>query len=540
MSSTNNIKFNTTSYDYYQNIFQTPDLYSYIGGNDEYHTYRAIGDPMILVSKEYKPLASIHFRAQQDRNINKSTIYYRHSKKEKDYQQEVASFHGLMNNNRVAFELVVTNLRKEGMISFNILENGVPINKIGALNPFQSWAVQSNACMDDARLILGGKEVINKDNTKQPLTIRENEEKEPQKKEEGVEYFIAMNPQKDCKVLCDLFQDTKWISCGQMPILLLEPVSPFLFKSNTMSATRLGRVARYRRGNSISRSPIRRRDDDDELELHSRASLRGQNNNSNDDFLEFRPRDSRSRSRSRSRDRSNHITSFSNNNNNTNHENQLDVESIQNWGQELEEANKCLLEEDETLEVAYEGSIIDDEPLPVKTKSKSTTTKQEQIILNSQVGEVIYGDKVNFNSTECTVPFDELLTTPPTRIELSINQDLEFVLESLTTVEWKDLACTLIQSILDKKYLEMITNIKPFKADECVICLTRKPNLILFPCTHEVVDDTEECFPKQGSNRMKLCPVCRAVITSHCIDNTIHNNDINSNHNMNTNHQILV
>ena len=47
----------------------------------------------------------------------------------------------------------------------------------------------------------------------------------------------------------------------------------------------------------------------------------------------------------------------------------------------------------------------------------------------------------------------------------------------------------------------------PFVSDECSICLTAKPNIILIPCLHQCV-----CFQCEEKGKLTRCPTCREKI----------------------------
>ena len=47
----------------------------------------------------------------------------------------------------------------------------------------------------------------------------------------------------------------------------------------------------------------------------------------------------------------------------------------------------------------------------------------------------------------------------------------------------------------------------PFISDNCSICLTVKPNIIIIPCLHQSV-----CFQCEEEGKLKNCPTCRKEI----------------------------
>ena len=49
---------------------------------------------------------------------------------------------------------------------------------------------------------------------------------------------------------------------------------------------------------------------------------------------------------------------------------------------------------------------------------------------------------------------------------------------------------------------------KPFATDNCCICLTEKPDIILVPCLHKSV-----CLQCEEKGKLTTCPTCRLMIT---------------------------
>ena len=47
----------------------------------------------------------------------------------------------------------------------------------------------------------------------------------------------------------------------------------------------------------------------------------------------------------------------------------------------------------------------------------------------------------------------------------------------------------------------------PFVTDTCSICLTEKPDIIIFPCLHQSI-----CFQCEEKGKLTKCPTCREVI----------------------------
>ena len=64
---------------------------------------------------------------------------------------------------------------------------------------------------------------------------------------------------------------------------------------------------------------------------------------------------------------------------------------------------------------------------------------------------------------------------------------------------------------IDERYDEGIGTEEPvetpFTTDKCCICLTEKPDIILFPCLHKTV-----CLQCEERGKLTKCPTCRLII----------------------------
>ena len=64
-----------------------------------------------------------------------------------------------------------------------------------------------------------------------------------------------------------------------------------------------------------------------------------------------------------------------------------------------------------------------------------------------------------------------------------------------------------IKIIRNQTTEELLSKIKIYNVEECVICLDKKPSKVFLPCGHLCTCDT--CFTKLKD---KKCPLCRRVI----------------------------
>ena len=61
---------------------------------------------------------------------------------------------------------------------------------------------------------------------------------------------------------------------------------------------------------------------------------------------------------------------------------------------------------------------------------------------------------------------------------------------------------------LKKKLNKLTHKKKPFKSDECVICLTNTPNVLFCNCGHLCV-----CIECDKVKSLNTCPVCKTETT---------------------------
>ena len=118
-----------------------------------YEGYKvANGNALILFSKlDNLPIASLQFLSQNTNKIRGKTVIF-----ERNSEDDLQRFQGLMNRDNQDFELVISNLNDNAdeWINFNILRtdekvlevNPGGLNEINELKPNQSYAIQSTIC----------------------------------------------------------------------------------------------------------------------------------------------------------------------------------------------------------------------------------------------------------------------------------------------------------------------------------------------------------------------------------------------------------
>jgi hypothetical protein len=554
-------------------IFKVADLFNYVTSstidNVIYDAYVPVGDPMILVSSANKPLASLHFRAQSSREVNHTTIYYRGSKSEPGYDK-VDNFHGLINHSNCAFELVITNFSPESHIQFNVTSGLKKINEVNVVRSLESYTIKSDYQAGNARLILEGETKMDEDEIVQ-VTVRENETMSPDKRQ-GLSYFLSVLPEKTSIKLCEEFKNAKWVSADKMQIVFLtssvvpkyvipaqrsmgsrfQPQAQCSFvPSRPQSQSTFGQMSQSDWDLCIPQSgQILRRTDWDRgssshqsysgptgnpnpfgiasttttnrsTELVENNSARGPlrlSETSTSDFCTFGAFGASSMHFNNPSGIDAFGTTFGSTGTNTSSfgatTSANSVPNVSTFGSTGE--NVYTFGAASTATTSSLNNL--NRPFSFGSASSSSIVhseaNNEQLILNSQLGKIKHGDKVDFKTAKCTLVFDETLTTSTCRLELSINEQLKRVAITIDNNEYMELATLHINAIRDTAKAELLKSIKPFKADECVVCLGTNPNLITLSCAHQVLHSTEECFPSNGPNKIRICPVCRSIITS--------------------------
>lgn len=177
---------------------------------NHYSVIRPLDNPMILFSEiDGSPLASVHLRCQYE---GQALITKRPEK-----NSFPCDFQGIINKNGCDFELVITNLCKEGSIKIDFMKsdclvrevdpgskNGA-LNQVNELHPYQSYAIQCDQ-KDNCSLILNAI----KKNSGDVLTVKEAEANMKSNSPEGTYYYVTVVPQLGKPELIEKFKKTKW------------------------------------------------------------------------------------------------------------------------------------------------------------------------------------------------------------------------------------------------------------------------------------------------------------------------------------------
>lgn len=480
--------------------------------------FRFLGDPMVLVSEEkgvLTPLAALGFKAQEQQG-QCTTIF-----------QRGESFHGLISVASQAFQFDLTNLcgsldhdNENRQLNFNILQDGKLINEVNVVRAWETVEVKSDQQHQNRRLILE-EDTKMVDNKPKTITIQENEATGEKK---GAVFEVVISPQTGA--MADLFKKKlQWVSADKVQHLFMlkrsnsskhqvdffgdgtfgikqkqedfrfsfgsdnrNEVQAFNFNSGTFYSQPARTTELYSGswgGAFGSAQPLG-------APSFSNGIARGSNAqplsvNQPQYSSSRRPLKGARDDRDRDSDRQVMLTKNSHSRSRVNSSFGAPVveQGSLEWGQELEESNsRSLPNEVEDL----------DPPL-----SMNTAEGKQDLILQSNVGKVAFGDQISVNSSKCAAEFDYSLTTKICRLELSVQPRLSFF--NNERVDWVAVA----KEFLRPKKPE---DTEIFKADECVLCLEEGPDLLLFPCHHQCMHARCE------SDKIGTCPFCRAKISA--------------------------
>jgi hypothetical protein len=508
-----------------------------------YQIVRPKGNPLILFSISNPsgpiPIASVHLETQSYEKQNDNIGNRGKALFTKRWQKSSANcdFQGIITQDKQDYEFVLTNLTiGDELININILKKNVKVtevdpgveghsvNMVNEINPFSSYAVQSDQ-KDNCSLIL---ETIKNEEGKPCLSVK-TDEKQGEEKTQGTYYWLRAIPPKGGKNEF-LFEKTKW-ACVDYFILKYEKITP---SETSMSQ---GLTVRASRGNenqskstvcesglaaprtvpttmatpmqiskniedqekSIISVPKEMEVSKDDDEVYNNIRLddtetapKRLRTNENGNFIEKNPHQPNISSEisilNSINNQTNTKTTHNNNNNNDNNNNNKNNNGSSD--NELSENNFSTTITAET----------------VKHIDNSKNMQSNEDIINMSHAVKVESGRTIMSTIHYTgVKYNFDLPSDPCKIGLSIfeglviNQDLDdnTIIES---------AKTTIQDYIKnaaKAYLDKLTKIYP--EESCCICLEKKPNIIIFQCGHQCLHD--HC--RAG---LKMCPLCRSQI----------------------------
>jgi hypothetical protein len=125
----------------------------------------------------------------------------------------------------------------------------------------------------------------------------------------------------------------------------------------------------------------------------------------------------------------------------------------------------------------------------------------QNLIWESKASTVKHGDKVAVAAESCTVPFDPVKCSP--RCVLGVSVSLGLMLAGTGPIDLERLGLHIAATC--HGFLQAL-EVKPYVADDCVICLDSRPDTVLYPCRHQC------CHYNCVKDLQKKCPICRATV----------------------------
>lgn len=465
-----------------------------------------LSNPLVLFSEvDGTALASLHFKLS-DRHDAKNDIDAKTVLApllSHDANPLIQRFQGLINKENQEFEYVITNLCSDGYINFNLMNtnenvtetNPGGINEINELRPFESCAIKCDQINNMPMILQKYKDQDGKTMTVETDEIEQNESKKLSK---GVNIFLNVAPQDQCKEMLALFEHTTWKVAELIPIKCLKSSNNLRvqYGGSSDSDSSIDHMYppyndpyghyedSYESGNIVSydNEEIYSFANSPSISLNSPQSV---SLNSVDSISLVAKVESRSMSTSTHESK---FESFKTKILNTINKKKNKKESyFEDEYESISTRNNCLVQEVDTQDI----------------------NKQ---IMESELGKVTYGDtKIEVFGHQTDIMYDYTKTSKPCVLGLSINEKLGFVLmneeqELLIRQEMINDAGEIIKNLINKKFDEFLKG-KIYEADECVICLTEGCNCVLFECGHK-------CGHYECLHTLIKCPVCRSMISA--------------------------
>lgn len=470
--------------------------------NDQlYISYKAVGYPMVLRSvTDGRYLASIHMfyddqwegsqvcpmiiELERPPVTDSSPLKQRYQvilPAQKDDQQVLTGR---------PIKYVITNLCHEGHIKIDLMRDDKPVdcvdpgglNKVNELRPFESYEIKADQMNNSRKLMVKMKTKVATDGTTETVTLSDELSARPAEKV-GDYLWITVTPRTGLPTLEKSFTDTIWTTSDYVIVSKPVPVVqsydligggslyPLSYSASFASAPAPTQyvTAVPTSAPSLLCDLITRRD------LTRRELLSDESDNDSDDVLyATAPAVTSSSSESYM-----HFVSLS-----------ADVETDKKASQ---------------IDSKYAGGANECGVL----KPVALT---ETHAMTSKVGGYTHGDTISvaFGHTGISYRYD--LHSPICVLGISfLEGDYTIPKPVLTKDEIDDLLTQYLaklDSVATTEMLVQLKTMKTFKSEECVICLDRKPDVILMRCGH-ICTCKGECTNSLTTN---VCPICRSII----------------------------
>lgn len=423
---------------------------------------------IVLFSKiDSTPLACLHFVPEN--KYNSQTVIAQRPDSTDDFQK----FQGMINKDGQVFQLVISNLNDDGLINFNIIKDpqynvnekdpGAQwgLNQVNELHAFQSYAIQCDQS-NNRKMILNSV----KNGT---LTIKQDENNASKgEKALGTQFYLSVVPQQDKSELVKRFGSTTWKS---VQYFVIQEKLPDMMEEDMMYEMS---------GTFSSHSEAQRYNGLDMLYPLSGTQSRGS-------------RESAPNSRG--------IMSFGPPTLMRQHSGSLEG----NYVAKTLGGPTLMRQQSESLDTR-ELDLLSDSISKGRTKEMGVAIENltGENIMNSKAATINYGEQIQVSSGTTNVDYDYEKNSVKCMIGLSVETSLTFTPWVKSQAESEEM---LNEFVLKK--LDVYSNIKPYKEENCVICLDNQPDTILFSCAHQCL-----CTECSKAGKLSKCPVCRGFISA--------------------------
>lgn len=467
------------------------------------------GHPMCLFSSvDGLPIALLELRYQNKQLYD--SAYNTFVTELPSNGSDKQSFQAIATKDSEAIEFVITNA-SDNYINFNLMKcdekvvtvNPKGLNEINELRPYESFAVKSDQTIGNRIIKLTAN--VNSDGRQTKLKDEVNDSSE----KVGSYLFLSIVP-KLGTTLCDRFAETFW-----------KPVDYFVVKTTKTIQTNNAYIVKGVTQHSDT-SNMLLLDSNDQSERLFRSSA-----NSRHSGFKYSRFD-------RSADNALTQESAYQQYSSTNMPNLLPLNNTS----ERRESNKNIQKNIKCLAPKIQRGGSPQIHHQAKNESFSLNTihvddlEEEEdyvedlegfnlndAVMESKVANISVGDEViQVNSTQTDIMYDYDKISKPCILGLSVMQG--FKLKVLSDDQIKTELTDLIKRYIGNAYAELISQMKVYNSDTCIICLTEQPNVLFYRCGHI-------CIDKACMTKMDRCPICRQNIAASIP--YINNNNINNN-----------
>ena len=482
----------------------TPGRIHYEGGYSyemtSYHMFKLRGDPLVLMSASQGPIACFHPETAPEKSKVKGepgATLYRSVK-----AGNVDVFHGLINQMNAPFKITATNLRDDQHIAFTILnDRGKTVNEISLLQPFHSWTcVGDNSVAHNPQLILDHEEEVKEDGILVPLTVRANNVKPEEVRKKGVQFSIrvtAVTPNPKAEVAQQMFADTHWVTANQIPFLVYkEKVSMIKSSGFTFNSGR--------GGNRVLESTTERRETNSHMCSGGSARMVASAGTMILSDMSSRIMSGFGAMRGGPRERAR--------------------DAYDDEDDDDDDSGICLQGLELRSSTLGASSVQMQEQEVVFSRFVVPPTDVNEAVETAFVGKLSHGAAQKRVGVDSEYSFNYDLKSGLAKLHLFVQPTLQFTVKptggGASSVVYADDMTKNMQEFLVCYITDatkaMFFTVVPYVSEECVICLGKKPNLVLMPCRHMCIHKppVEDCITMEGLKMLRTCCLCHATVSS--------------------------